>query len=288
MALRFSQGVVNNLAMGQGWGDILKNSTCVVYSGSQPTTADLAATPGTELVRFTTSGSALTAETRAAFKITLTGATGNITALTVGGVSIIDLTALPTFTTVAALVTSAISSINSTWSYPDYYAVASGTTVGSQTYGSVDTASFWVIAPKNSGTNLNALTVACTVASGSAPSINGGSSTTVGGTGAVAGVAASNGLVMTYPASGGVISKYGTWSGTASASGTAGWFRILCTPNFDTGLTNLSSSSDDAKLILRIDGTIGTSGSDMIVTSTSITSAVSQTVSTFSLTVPST
>ncbi len=286
MALKFSQGVVNSLAVGQGWGDILRNSTCVVYSGSQPASPDVAATAGTELVRFTSSGSAITAETRAAFKITLTGATGNVSALTVGGVSILDLTLLPTFSTVAALVTSTISAINATWSYPDYYAVPAGTTVGSITYGTVDTASFYVIAPKNAGVSLNSLTIACTVASGTAPVINGGSSTTVGGTGATAGVAASNGLLMTYPAVAGLISKTGTWSGTASATGTAGWFRILCTPNYDTGLTNISTTSDDAKLILRIDGTVGTSGTDMIVSSTTITSAVSQTVSTFALTVP--
>ena len=286
MSLKFSQGVVNALAMGNGWGDVIKNSTVVVYSGAQPSSPDIAATAGTELVRFTTSSGSLTAETRAAFKITLTGATGNVTALTVGGVSIIDLTALPTFSTVAALVTSCISSINSTWSYPDYYAVASGTTVGAVTYGSVDTASFWVIAPKNSGASLNSLTVACTVASGSAPSINGGSSTTVGGSGAVAGDVATNGLAMTYPPTAGVISKAGTWSGTASATGNAGWFRVLCTPNYDTGLTNLSTTSDDARLIMRIDGTVDTSGADMIVTSKSITATVAQTVSTFALTVP--
>ena len=288
MSLRFSQGVVNNLAVGNGWGDVIKGGTCVVYSGSQPTTADQAATAGTELVRFTIGSGALTAETRAAFKITLTGATGNVSALTVGGVSIIDLTALPVFSTVAALVTSCISSINSSWTYPDYYAVPAGTTVGSVTYGTIDTASFYVIAPKNAGTALNSLTVVCTVASGTAPVINAGSSTTVGGAGGTVGVANTNGLYMTYPAVAGAITKAGTWSGTASQTGTAGWFRILCTPNYDTGLTNLSTTSDDAKLIMRIDGTIGTSGADMIVTSTTVTSAVSQTVTTFTLTVPST
>lgn len=287
MSLKFSQGVVNSLAVGNGWGDIIKNGVCVVYSGNQPQTADLAATAGTELVRFTTGSATITPETRAAFKVTLTGATGNVTALTVGGVSIVDLSVLPAFTTVSALVTSMISAINSTWSYPDYYAIASGTTVGSVTYGTTDTASFWVIAPKNSGASLNALTISCTVASGSAPSINGGSSTTVGGTGAIAGVAATNGLSMTYPATSGTITKSGTWSGTSSAGGTAGWFRIICTPNYDTGLSNLSTVSDDARLIMRIDGTIGTSGADMLVTSTLIAQNISQSVSSFSLTVPS-
>lgn len=283
MGFKFSQGVVDALAAGCGWGDILKWSTCVVYSGSQPTTPESAATAGTELVRFTTSAGALTSETRATGLVDFTSATGNCTALTVGGTSVIGGTV--TYTTPTALAAAVAASINSTFTFPDYYAVVGGTTVGSVTYGS-DAKIVYIIAPKGSGTSLNGLTVACTVAAGSV-AINGGSSTTLGGTGSTAGVAATNGLMITYPATSGTITSSGTWSGTASATGNAGWFRFLCTPNYDTGLTNLATTGDSEKLILRIDGTIGTSGADMIVSSTSITSGVLQTVSSFALTVPS-
>ena len=67
-------------------------------------------------------------------------------------------------------------------------------------------------------------------------------------------------------ASSGAISKTGTWSGTASASGTAGWFRI------ENGS-------------YRIDGTIGTSGQDMNLSSTSIISGGTVTINTASFTV---
>lgn len=283
MSIRLSQGVVNAQAMGNGWGEIIKNSICVVYSGAQPTTADLAATPGTELVRFSLSSGAVTNPTRATALVDFTNTTGNLTVLTIGGTSIIGGTI--TYTSATQLAADTVTSINNTWTFPDYYAVVGGTSIGSVTYGS-DPKIVYIIAPKNSGTSLNGLTVAGTVAGGTF-AINGGSSTTLGGTGATAGVAAVNALSMLYPAVGGTTSKSGTWSGTASATGTAGWFRLLCTPNFDTGLTTLSTSNNDAYLILRIDGTIGTSGADMLVTSTSLVSAVSQTVTSFSLTVPS-
>jgi hypothetical protein len=283
MAIKLSQGVVNSLAMGQGWGEVIRNSVCIVYSGAQPSTPETGAAVGTELVRFTLSSGALTAETRATALVDFTSATGNCTALTIGGVSIIGGTV--TYTTPTALAAAVAASINSTWSFPDYYAVVGGTIVGSITYGS-DPKIIYIIAPKNSGTALNGLTVACTVAAGSV-ALNGGSSTTLGGTGATAGVAAVNALSMTYPPTAGVTSKSGTWTGTASATGTAGWFRIICDPNYDTGLATLSTTNDDARLIKRIDGSVGTSGADMLVTSAAITSTVSQTVTAFTLTVPS-
>ena len=286
MALRLSQAVVNNLAEGMGWGDIIKNSICVVYSGSQPATPDLAATAGTELVRFTLGSAAATTEIRAAAKITLTGATGNVTALTVGGTALFTYSNLPVFSTVAALVTSCIQQVNATWTYPDFYAIPSGTTVGTVTYGVVDTASFWLIAPKNSGVSLATMAITATVASGTAPVINAGSSTTMGGAGGVAGGAPANCLTMVYPPTAGLITNSGTWSGTASATGTAGWFRLLCTPNYDTGLTNLSLTNDDSRLQMRIDGAVGTSGTEMIVTSTAIVATVAQSVTQFSLQVP--
>lgn len=302
MALKFSQGVVNSVAMGMGWGEVLKNMTCVVYSGTQPTTPETAATAGTELVRFTLNGAALTAEKRAWCRVVLAGGTvgtDNVN-MQVGGVSITG-GAVAWTTSLAATTTAVINAINSNWTFPDYYAIPSGTTVGSITYGTAAAGEFYVLAPKNSSSVLNSTTVLFANTTITA-ALNGGvasvtatgnfASATNGATGGTAGAdgtgaACVNGLTMTYPASAGAITKAGTWSGTSSAAGTAGWFRLLCTPNYDTGLTNLSTTTDDAKLILRVDGTIGTSGADMIVSSTAIANAVLQTASTFTLTIPS-
>lgn len=69
-----------------------------------------------------------------------------------------------------------------------------------------------------------------------------------------------------------------TWSGTAVADGTAGWFRLY--ENLDTP----GSSSTTAS---RIDGNIATSGANMNMSNTFIANAAVQTVSSFSVTLPS-
>lgn len=292
MALKFSQGVVNQVATGMGWGEVIKNCTCVVYSGNQPASPEVAATAGTELVRFTSASGALTSETRAALKITLAGASGSVSSIKVGGIEL--LTSSVSFTTdldtTAALI---IANINANTTLPNYYATVGGT-IGSNTttYPAV-ASTFYILAPKNSGASYNGATAVPVSATSTTMTvaINGGVAGTAptgyfNDTGSIAGVAAVNGLLMTSPASAGVITKSGTWSGTATQTGTAGWFRLLCTPQFDTGVITLNTTGDAAQIILRIDGTIGTSGADMLVSATSITSAVSQTVTTFALTVP--
>lgn len=71
-------------------------------------------------------------------------------------------------------------------------------------------------------------------------------------------------------ASGGTKSKSGTWSGTASVTGTAGYFRIWNT----------------AVSLCHLQGTVGTSGTDMIVDSISFNNGQGFTVLTFTLTGP--
>lgn len=298
MSLRFSQAVINNVAMGEGWGDVVKNSVCVVYSGSQPTTPEVGASAGTELVRFTLSSGALTNETRAACKIVL-GSYGNSSdvvnmGLNTGASSVVSLTGgnVTGYASLALLTQAVVDAINNNWTYPDFRAVMGGATIGSVTYGAANAGEFYVIAPKNSSTTFNGATVTFANTVTTAAINGGGASTTATGTfapgtgGSTAGVACVNGLAMTYPAVAGVISKSGTWSGVASANGTAGWFRIICNPNYDTGLTTLSTTGNDALFQMRIDGNVGTSGADMIVSSTTVTDTVTQTVSSFDLGVP--
>jgi hypothetical protein len=63
------------------------------------------------------------------------------------------------------------------------------------------------------------------------------------------------------------------WSGVASATGTAGWFRI-----FDNDLTTGASTVKP-----RVDGRIATSGSQLDMASTSITSGGTITIDSVSL-----
>lgn len=71
-------------------------------------------------------------------------------------------------------------------------------------------------------------------------------------------------------ASGGTKVKAGSWSGSASATGTAGYFRIWNT----------------AVSVCHIQGTVGTSGTDMIVDSVSFNNGQAFTVLTFTMTGP--
>ncbi len=69
-------------------------------------------------------------------------------------------------------------------------------------------------------------------------------------------------------ASAGAKAKSGTWSVAASASGTAGHFRI----------------KDSAGTTCHVQGTVGTSGTDMIIDNTSVNSGQTITISSFTLT----
>ena len=296
MSIRLSTAVTNAIAYGMGWGDVIKNSVIDVYSGSQPTSADDAAT-GTRLCKFTTSGGTLTAETRAACKCVIDNTGGSVDSILIGGTDILG-GVVTTAGTAPANATAVVAAINANPKNLGFFATMGGGTAGTVTYGATTSGHFYIIAPKNSGTTFNAVTITLNTTttkidlndtsggvkvdpSGGFAAVSGDSTA-----GFTAGVNAANGLLMTYPAAAGLISKSGTWSDTsADASGTAGWFRILCTPNYDAGTTNLATTGNNAYLVMRIDGTVGTSGSDMTISSTSITAAAAQTVNQFDLTI---
>ena len=68
-----------------------------------------------------------------------------------------------------------------------------------------------------------------------------------------------------------------TWSGAAIASGTAGWFRFV---------GNATDAGGASTTLPRIDGSIGVSGADMNISSTTITSGRTYTIDNFVLTLP--
>jgi hypothetical protein len=76
----------------------------------------------------------------------------------------------------------------------------------------------------------------------------------------------------------GVMSKRSsTWDGVAVATGTAGYFRY-CASTSDAGGTSTTE--------VRIQGAVATSGAELNMSSTSITSAATTTIDTFDITMP--
>ncbi len=75
----------------------------------------------------------------------------------------------------------------------------------------------------------------------------------------------------------GVLSKNADiWSGVAGATGTASYFRLVV--NTDTGVLSTTE--------IRMQGTVGTSGADINMSSVSIVSGATQTIDTWDLTMP--
>ena len=86
-----------------------------------------------------------------------------------------------------------------------------------------------------------------------------------------------NGLQFGAVTAGVLTKEAGVWSGVAVATGTAGWFRFQGVGIDDDTLSTV---------FVRLDGNIATSGANMNMSSTSITSGATQTVDTFSVTEP--
>jgi hypothetical protein len=86
------------------------------------------------------------------------------------------------------------------------------------------------------------------------------------------------GITFASTASGGTIVKNSgeVWSGVNVATGTATFYRLVAAG--DTG----ASSTTEA----RVQGTVATSGADLNLTSTSLTSAATQSIDYYSLTLP--
>ncbi len=79
-------------------------------------------------------------------------------------------------------------------------------------------------------------------------------------------------------ATAGVLSKQvNTWDGVAVATGTAGYFRF-CASTSDAGGTSTTE--------VRIQGAVATSGAELNMSSTTITSAATTTIDTFDITIP--
>ena len=86
------------------------------------------------------------------------------------------------------------------------------------------------------------------------------------------------GISYATPAGGSITKAAEVWSGVAGASGTAAWFRL-----YDSNETTGASTT-----AVRLDGTVGTSNADLLVTSTSISSGATTTIDSAEFTLPAT
>jgi hypothetical protein len=232
----------------------LANGEIKIYTGAQPATADTAPS-GTLLCTITAASAARTAEVQATGTVTLAGSAGSVTALTVGGVSIID-NAVPFDTSLTVTAANLALEINRTLSIPNYTATSSGAVVT-------------IIAPRGMGAGANTLVVdaTCTTMTSTDVAMSGG-------------VTAANGLKFDVSTLG-VLAKLSTqvWSGVNAATGTAGWFRF-------TGSVADSGTTDTTASQIRLDGSVSTSGAQLNMSSTSLTSAATTTLSSFPITLP--
>lgn len=266
MTIRFSPAVQNFVAQAGCWKDVFDNGSIEVYTGAMPATPDLAVT-GTLLATITSSSGALTKEIAATGVITFTSSGGSVDTLTLAGLEIMgSSTAYDTSLTVTAAAVALKINRN-----PKNKFVVATSSVGVLT----------LTALPGFGTLLNsaALTCGATTMVATVTSTSFGSGTG----GSVAGVNGANGLKMDYSAAAGVMVKDATqtWSGVGVGAGTqtAGYFRYK-------GSVVDAGALDSSAVFLRMDGDIATSGAAMNMTSTSIANGATQTVSTFSFTVP--
>lgn len=79
------------------------------------------------------------------------------------------------------------------------------------------------------------------------------------------------------PLSGEMEKNSEVWSGVAVATGVAGWFRFFANPT-DGGTASTT--------LPRIDGSVGTSGADLVMASTNIVTGRTYTIDTFKITLP--
>lgn len=254
MTIRLSTGARNGIAQGLGFAGMFNRGTIQIWSGSQPVTADAAAT-GTLLATVSTNSGAITNEVRATGSITLnTGASGSINTLTVGGFNIIPDGPVPFNSTLLQTAIDLAAAVNRNGIFQ---AVNAGTVV--------------TITPRpGAGTTFNAAVVSATL-----------TTITTAYSNMAGGVAPVSGLVFSEPTTGTVGKGVGQiWSFNGQVGGTAGWFRLVQSVADGGGLNNA------APWIPRMDGSIATSGADLNLSNIVIAPGAPTTIDTFSFTVP--
>jgi hypothetical protein len=257
MALRPSIALRNAIAESVPLKRALSNCVLKVYSGSQPATAEAAPT-GTLLCTYSLSSGTPTREVLSTGSEDLTaGTTGGVATFVVNTIEIMgSSTAFDT--SLAVTAAAVITKINDNPKNHLFDAYISATDVIN------------IRARPGMGTLPNTWVVDATYTGDMA-----GTSANM-----ASGVSAANCLNWGDSAAG-VLTKKSTetWSGVAAATGTAGWFRFEASVSDAGGL-------DSSEAIMRLDGAVATSGSDLNMTPTAIVIGATQTVSSCAITFP--
>lgn len=253
MTTRLSTGLRNSILTGQGFASAMNKCFARIYSGTQPASADSAAT-GTLLGIVSNASGAVTLETRAVGTITITAAaSGSINSITVGATNIIPdgavaAVAADTTGTAAALC----EAIN-----------RNGLFIATQSANVVS-----ITPPAGSGAAFNSVAVSGTLTT----------VTATYGNMSAAGVAPVNGLMFGAPVNG-VIGKSAqqVWSFNGITTGIAGWIRFAQS-NEDGGGASTTAN--------RIDMAVATSGAEVSLSNISLTSGAPNTVDSVAITMP--
>lgn len=261
MALRYSKGLRNFLNEGGSVKQALANGKLKIYTGTQPTAAD-DAVAGTLLATITLSSGAHTAEVSATGSLTISGTTsGSVDTVTVNSVDILGgaVTHTGNNNTMATAVAAAINNNPKNFMFVASSTGSSGVVTLTAKPGLGTLGNGWVVSATATTTTVGTF-------------VNIGSG--------VAGVNPANGLRFGDSAAGVLVKDSAqTWTGVAAATGTAGWFRF-------EGAISDPGTADASEVYLRMDGNVATSGANLHLSSTSITSGATQTINTFSLTLP--
>lgn len=237
-----STGLVDFVASKGSVKDALANGRILLFGTTQPTSADTGSGGIAPLVTLNLYGGIYVAETKPQWKFTISGGSGSITSIKIGGIE--QLSSPITFVdTLNNLATAVAANISGADSPLDCTATASS-------------ASVTITGPINSGAALNTLSVVVTTSGALSVAYNDG-----GGTGAVftTGVASAYGCNWDYAPTDGVLAKEATnWYGEGTAAGNANWFMIVT--DSDTGLTS-------STIARRLIGSVGTAGADLNLSS---------------------
>lgn len=258
MALRLSKALRNFLNEGGSLKRALSGGKLLLYTGSQPTLAD-DAVAGTLLCTYTAASGTHTAEVLATGGFTIGGGSGSVDTLTVNSIEIMG-SATNYNTSVTQTAVDVCYKINNN---PKNFMFTATNVAGVITLtakpGLGSLGNGWVVTGTSTTLTLT-------------PLVNIGSG--------VSGVTQINGLKFGDSAAGALAKATDqVWSGVAGNTGTAGWFRFVAAVA-DAG------AADGAELYVRLDGNVATSGANMNLSSTTITAAATQTISTAVITEP--
>jgi len=253
MSIRISTGLRNFLLSKGSLAQAFNGGILDVYTGPQPATADAAPT-GTRLVTFTNASGAWTQETPATGTITLTGgSSGSINTVTVGGANILD--AAVAYDTSLDVTAAALAlALNRSALNNDFDAAAAGAVVT-------------LTSRPGRAVQYNSVALSATLTTITASYANFAS-----------GVASINGLLFDVAESGILVKRQTqVWTGVAVASGSAGWFRLK---------GPLLDGNTVSQTLMRLDGTIATTGGNLTMSPTAMTLGGTQTLASFSPTIP--